>query len=59
MCVAGACTKCMHNTSGMKCDECKKGYVGDPFVFKNCTLRGNKSTITGVWLFCGSSLWYR
>ena len=36
---SGAC-HCMFNASGMNCEMCHMGYVGDAIHFKNCTLEG-------------------
>ncbi|KAK6195346.1 hypothetical protein SNE40_000797 [Patella caerulea] len=34
---SGACVSCMKNTTGFNCERCRKGYIGDALVYKNCT----------------------
>ncbi|XP_069121470.1 uncharacterized protein [Argopecten irradians] len=33
----GECIDCRYNTTGFSCDKCKKDFMGDPNLFKNCT----------------------
>uniref|UniRef100_A0A452HN43 Laminin subunit alpha-5 n=1 Tax=Gopherus agassizii TaxID=38772 RepID=A0A452HN43_9SAUR len=35
--LTGACTGCMYNTAGPRCEMCAPGYHGDAVVAKNCT----------------------
>uniref|UniRef100_A0A8C4W263 Laminin subunit alpha-5 n=1 Tax=Gopherus evgoodei TaxID=1825980 RepID=A0A8C4W263_9SAUR len=35
--LTGACTGCMYNTAGPRCEVCAPGYHGDAVVAKNCT----------------------
>ena len=30
--LTGGCLKCLHNTTGAHCDQCKAGYYGDPLA---------------------------
>ncbi|XP_012495418.1 PREDICTED: laminin subunit gamma-2 [Propithecus coquereli] len=30
--LTGRCLKCLHNTAGVYCDQCKAGYFGDPLA---------------------------